>query len=68
MACKHEQLRCTDNVFYCALCGASWVAPPAVDKESTPAEKPAEARNGPLNARPRKGVNDHGSHPEAGTV
>lgn len=43
MSCKHEQLRCTDNVFYCALCGASWVAPAGVEKESTPEEKPAEA-------------------------
>ena len=43
MACKHEQLRCTDNVFYCALCGASWVAPPVVENDTTPAEKPAEA-------------------------
>lgn len=44
MACKHEQLKCTDNVYYCALCGASWPVPPEGDnKPSAPAEKPAEA-------------------------
>lgn len=43
MACKHEQLRCTDNVFYCVSCGASWVAPAGADNQPTEAEKPAEA-------------------------
>ena len=22
MACNHERIKCTDNVFYCAVCGA----------------------------------------------
>ena len=43
MACNHEQLRCTDNVFFCVLCGAQVARPAKVDKESTPAGKPAEA-------------------------
>ena len=43
MSCNHEQLRCTDNVFFCVLCGAQVTRPVEVDKESTPAATPAEA-------------------------
>ena len=48
MACKHEHLRCTDNVYFCADCGCSWVAP---DKE----EKPVEAQKKPIKRKARKG-------------
>jgi hypothetical protein len=41
MDCKHEHLKCTDNVYFCADCGRSWVVP---DKDTPTEEKPAEAQ------------------------
>lgn len=35
MNCTHEQVRCTNNVFYCLKCGAM-VPPPHEQKEETP--------------------------------
>jgi hypothetical protein len=43
MACNHEQLRCTDNVFYCPLCGASWASPPEDEQKPADAATPSEA-------------------------
>jgi hypothetical protein len=43
MPCKHEQLRCTDNVFYCPLCGASWASPPEDEQKPADAATPSEA-------------------------
>ena len=43
MTCNHEQLRCTDNVFFCVLCGAQVAPPGEGGQEPTPEEKPAEA-------------------------
>ena len=43
MNCKHEQLRCTNNVFFCLKCGAEVPPPYQVGKNTTEAEKPAEA-------------------------
>ena len=44
MACDHKQLRCTDNRFFCLLCGAEVPEPYAVDKQKGQEEKPAEAQ------------------------
>lgn len=43
MNCKHEQLRCTNNVFFCLKCGAEVPSPYQAGKNPTGAEKPAEA-------------------------
>ena len=40
MACNHDRIRCTDNVFYCAVCGAQVEQP-------TQEEKPVEAKKTP---------------------
>jgi hypothetical protein len=37
-ACKHERLKCTNNVFYCLACGAQVKAP----EPAAPAEKPVK--------------------------
>ena len=41
MECRHERIKCTDNVFYCAVCGAKVEMP-------TREEKPAEAKKTPV--------------------
>lgn len=38
MACNHDRIRCTDNVFYCAVCGAKVEQP----------KKPVEAKKTPV--------------------
>lgn len=51
MNCTHEQLRCTNNVFYCMKCGAEVPNPYKPDKQEGQKEKPAEA---PKTGRKRK--------------
>ena len=41
MPCKHPAIRCTNNRFFCLLCGAE-IDPPKPQKEK-PVDKPAEA-------------------------
>ena len=41
MGCNHDRIKCTDNVFYCAICGAH-VEQPVQE------EKPAEAKKTPV--------------------
>lgn len=57
MACEHKRLRCTDNVFYCALCGAV-VPDPYKDKGAE--EKPAEARKTGVKRKARKESKEDG--------
>ena len=52
MACKHEHLKCTDNVYFCADCGCSWVVP---DEDTPMEEKPVEAQKKPIKRKARKG-------------
>lgn len=49
MACNHDRLKCTDNVFYCAICGAR-VEQPAHE------EKPVETKKTPVKRRVKKEV------------
>ena len=43
MACNHDRIRCTDNVFYCAVCGAK------VEMQMpTREEKPVECKKTPV--------------------
>jgi hypothetical protein len=51
MACKHDQYKCTDNRFFCLICGAEIADPFAVKEDTGRAEKPAEA---PKTGRKRK--------------
>ena len=43
MDCKHDQYKCTDNRFFCLICGAEIADPFAVKEDTDRAEKPAEA-------------------------
>ena len=51
MNCKHERLMCTDNRFFCLVCGAEVASPHEADKQEGQEEKPVET---PKNARKRK--------------
>jgi hypothetical protein len=51
MDCKHDQYKCTDNRFFCLICGAEIADPFAVKEDTGRAEKPAEA---PKTGRKRK--------------
>lgn len=42
MTCEHKQFRCTDNVFYCCLCGAVIENPYKADKQQGQKEKCVE--------------------------
>lgn len=42
MACTHKQFKCTDNVFYCCLCGVVIDNPYKADKPTGQEEKPKE--------------------------
>lgn len=54
MTCNHEQLRCTDNVFFCVSCGAA-VPSPFETKKNTPEEpKPAEGPKKPVKRTAKK--------------
>lgn len=43
MDCKHEKLRCTNNRFFCLICGAE-VEPPKPPEEKAEKPKPAPKR------------------------
>ena len=47
MECRHDRIKCTDNVFYCAVCGAR-IEQPAQE------EKPTEAKKTPVKRRKKE--------------
>lgn len=51
MACKHEKLRCTDNVLVCAVCGE--ILPLTALGGQTPAQQD-DAKEGQIKAPKRK--------------
>ena len=57
MNCKHEQVRCTNNVFFCLKCGAEVPSPYQAGKNPFGAGKPAEAPKKPVK-RTRKKTDD----------
>lgn len=44
MNCKHTALRCTDNRFFCLLCGAEVEAPKPQEEKAEKPEKPKRKR------------------------
>ena len=44
MPCNHERLKCRDNVFLCAVCGAVVQSPFEADKQEGREEKPVETQ------------------------
>lgn len=57
MACDHKQLRCTDNRFFCLLCGAEVPNPYKLDKQEGQEEKQAPRRK-----RKAKGADGNENH------
>ena len=47
MACNHDRIRCTDNVYFCAVCGEKVEMP-------VQEEKPVEAKKTPNKRRAKK--------------
>jgi hypothetical protein len=47
MACNHDRIRCTDNVFYCLVCGAKVEMP-------VREEKPVEAKKTAVKRKSKK--------------
>ena len=43
MDCKHDRYKCTDNRFFCLICGAEIADPFAVKEDTARIEKPAES-------------------------
>lgn len=54
MNCKHERLKCTDNRFFCLVCGAEVASPHEADKQEGQEERPAETQK---TGRKRKAKN-----------
>ena len=44
MPCNHERLKCRDNVFLCAICGAVVPSPFEADKQEGQEKKPVETQ------------------------
>ena len=54
MACNHEHLKCTDNVFYCLSCGAVVPSPFADDKQAGAKENAPEGLKKPVKRKAKK--------------
>lgn len=54
MNCNHNQYKCTDNRFFCLICGAEIGDPFAVKEDTDQAEKPAEAPKKPVKRKTKK--------------
>lgn len=54
MDCKHDRYKCTDNRFFCLICGAEIADPFAVKQPAAEAEKPAEATKKAVKRKARK--------------
>jgi len=49
MACNHDCIKCTDNVFYCAVCGAVVREMPV-----EPKKMPVEPKKTPVKRKSKK--------------
>ena len=54
MACNHDRYKCTDNRFFCLICGAEIADPFAVKEDTDRAAKPAEAQKKPVKRKAKK--------------
>ena len=54
MNCKHEQIRCTNNVFFCLKCGAELPRDFKVEKDTPKAAKPSEGAKKPVKRTTKK--------------
>lgn len=56
MTCKHERLRCTNNIFFCLVCGALVAPPVTVEEIIAEKEKPADAPKKAVKRKVKKAV------------
>jgi hypothetical protein len=54
MNCKHERLMCTDNRFFCLVCGAEVASPHEADKQEGQEERTAETQKTGRKRKARK--------------
>ena len=54
MACKHDQYKCTDNRFFCLICGAEIGDPYADDKQAGQKENATEGLKKPVKRKAKK--------------
>ena len=59
MACTHERLKCTDNVYYCALCGVKITFE---EKGDITRADEKDANKGQIKASKRKSKKDGEKH------
>ena len=55
MACEHKEIRCTNGVFFCLLCGAELPPKGQVEEEHREEEQTAETPKKPVKRRGKKG-------------
>lgn len=56
MSCTHERLRCTDNRFFCLICGQEVSGEVLTGKSSSEPEKPPEVAKKPRKRNAKKVV------------
>ena len=54
MPCNHDRYKCTDNRFFCLICGAEIADPFAVKEDTDRAAKPAEATKKAVKRKTKK--------------
>jgi len=54
MACNHDQYKCTDNRFFCLICGAEIANPYEAEQREGQKEKPAEGAKKPVKRKAKK--------------
>ena len=54
MNCRHERLKCTDNRFFCLICGAEIADPYDADKQARAKENAPEGLKKPVKRKAKK--------------
>ena len=54
MDCKHERIRCTNNEFFCLICGAEIGDPYEADKQAGAKENAPEGLKKPVKRKAKK--------------
>ena len=54
MNCKHDQYKCTDNRFFCLICGAEIGDPYEADKQAGAKENAPEGPKKPVKRKAKK--------------
>ena len=54
MACNHDRYKCTDNRFFCLICGAEIADPYEADKQAGAKENAPEGLKKPVKRKAKK--------------